>query len=195
MKNISFYVIIALLVCGFFCTISPYPIFSTSTNLTESDREEINAHGEVEQVNKSLTVKEHSTLSSIPWQSVAKLIPIGDEISLYDLTLKKKLNFVRIGGVNHADIVPLNREDLIACQSVTDLTKHSCFVMLENNIILPASLDYNFHGYNQENSQTHGHLCLHFEGSKTDGTQSQQKSHIEAINMAKKKFSKVKNLF
>ena len=64
--------------------------------------------------------------------------------------------------------------------------RHSVLVKLNECAYLPASIAYYPHGYTTSTNFLTGHLCIHFAGSRMDGTKKVDNSHQKCVDYARK---------
>ena len=175
-KILSFY-IFALSVLFFSC-LMPYPFFSNTSNISQSHISEINSYWESETSN---LYKSKNKMLSLKWSDVDPLLELGKAYQIYDVKTKETYFLKRVGGINHADTVPLSQEDLLTIKKLyksNDLY-NPVLLKINDQTYVPASFNAWQHGYQN-------HFCLHFLASKTDGTKSVDKNHQKAISIAQK---------
>ena len=166
---VSFFLIMAV------SCLLPYPIMSNYANISTFQIEKINDFWENELKNEC---QNKSTLIKLSWKDLSPLLPVGEKLCIYDIENENYFNVKRIGGRNHADVVPLNDEDEKIITSFGQNKKcYPVFVKLNSQAFAPASFSSYRHGYQS-------HFCLHFLGSKTDGTNLPSKMHQSAIKKA-----------
>ena len=170
-----------------FCAILPYPIFSNHTNIPESVSYDINNFHEIEIQNKELQTAQVLPLT---FEVVDLLIPIGTEFEIFDIKTNISYFVKRTGGIHHADIEPISLENakllLESAENKWSWNRRPVIVKLNELAYVPASLSAYPHGYTNQNYIS-GHLCLHFENSKMDGTKEVDFKHQQSINLAKEK--------
>lgn len=176
LKVMSFYIFILSVL--FFSCLSPYPLFSSRTNIKEMHISEINSYWESETSN---LYSNRNKILSLKWNDIDPLLELGKIYHIYDIQTKESFNLTRIGGVNHADMIPVSQEDLLTIKKL--YSSHDLYnpVLLKINdqTYVPASFNARQHGYQN-------HFCLHFKNSKTDGTKMIDKKHQKAIFVAQK---------
>lgn len=195
MKKV-FFVIIFLLVVGLFEAILPYPVFSSTTNLTHSDEFQINNFYESEFTNLDTLSPKILTLSQ---NEVVHFL--DEEFLIFDLESGQSFSAIRIGGKNHADIEVTDDESTFfvkeICNGNFSQKRRPVLVKISETAYVPASVVLYPHGY-ALNNKLNGHMCLHFLNSKTDGTQKEDYFHQKAVKCAEKlgkKYLKENNLF
>ena len=193
MKKV-FFVVVFLLVVGMFGALLPYPVFSSTTNITHSDEFQINNFYE----------SEFSNLDTL----APKILPLTQEevvhfldgeFQVFDLESGQSFYATRIGGQNHADIEPTDKESALVVKKIGQFSqkRRPALVKITETAYVPASVVLYPHGY-EVCGTLGGHLCLHFYNSKTDGTQKEDYFHQKAVKMAEKlgkKYLKENNLF
>lgn len=167
---------------GIFSAILPYPILSNHTNITESDAYQINNLRESE---ISRETAESAKVLTLDFSDIDALLPIGTEFELCDLESEQIFTFVRTGGKNHADIEPATTVEYENLRQTFDFSweRRPAIVKLNENAFLPCSLAAYPHGYNKTDTCL-GHFCLHFFGSKTDGTNEEDFYHQKCVKKA-----------
>ena len=181
-----FYVICFIIITSTFSAIFPYPVFSNHTNITEKVAYEINNYNEVEISNSaSSTIK----VMSLDFSIVDSLIAVGDEVEIYDLNTESSFTVIRIGGVHHLDIQPVDKQNANILYEICDKNwswqRRPVLIKLNDNAFIPASISCYPHGYSNGNS-INGHICLHVYGSKTDGTREEDAEHQRCVKFAEK---------
>ena len=191
-KKLVIYLLILLISVSIFAGLFPYPIFSAYTNVTESNMTEITNFKETE-----LNTQTENKISvlSLDWNTVSPLLEIGKEYHLIDLKTGINLIFKRLGGINHADIEPIDNENTQLLQEMSNENasweRIPCYVEINDNLFISASLVNFPHGDSKLDNNMEGHLCLHFKNSKTHGTNIVDKQHQKAIKYAQKQSSKI----
>jgi hypothetical protein len=135
---------------------------------------QINNYFESEITNNST---EKQTILNLNWfKDIDSLLCCNKKYEVIDLNTKTIFNIVRIGGKNHADVIVYNQNDEIYKQ---EWRCHPVLVKLNENAYLPAAFISYKHGYNS-------HYCLHFNGSKTDGTNTADEDAQKCVKYAQK---------
>ena len=171
---LSFFIFMTL----FVAVILPYPIFSKYTNLSATQMSQIQDYFETEITNDK---EEKITMLALPWKIIDSLLASDYPYEIVDLNSGQTFNIVRIGGKNHADILPLNKTDQEVISSVQTENKKfiPALVRITPNTYLPAAFCPYAHGYKN-------HYCLHFIGSKTTGTNMENQNAQSCVNYARK---------
>ncbi len=185
MKKIVAFCLLFFIISSVFSALLPYPIFCSHTNITEKDALKINNLSEIE---LSPQPKSEPAMLKLTFKDIDKILPIGSLVEIYDIETKTTFQTVRTGGKNHADVEPIdkmNAQIISDCAQNWSMQRRSVLVILTDTAYLPASLVYYPHGYSSTNNMS-GHLCLHFKGSKTDGTNEKDYHHQKAISKASK---------
>lgn len=188
-----------------FSVLLPYPVLSNHTNITERNAYHINNAAETE-ILPTAAPSEPRVLP-LRFDVVNHLILQEDEFEILDISTNETFFAVRVGGKNHVDFQPATAQDmqsiLSLCSGNFSWSRRPALIKLNENTYVPASFAAMPHGYTgfvpeinsiavpksyqneQKSSQIHnGHFCLHFFGSKTDGTQEEDFYHQKAIKKA-----------
>ena len=156
----------------------PFPISSSCTNIRASHVQQINDFWESEIKNIH---QENATLLGLKWKAISPLLSLEKKLCIYDIKSQTYFFIKRIGGKNHADVVPYSSDDEETISTLYNNEKccHPVFVKLGETSFLPASFSSLRRGYQN-------HFCLHFLGSKTDGTSLPSRPHQNAVKQAQK---------
>ena len=194
-KNISFFLLIFVISSSLLCAVIPFPLFTSHTNLTEANVYEINNFRETE---LSQSHSQTPLLLELSWdKGLSNLIEIGTSFEVIDTKTDSSFFLTRTGGKNHADVEPSTIADtqelcFIYSQNY-DWTRLPVLIKLNDITYAPASLCFYPHGYKNLKTGLNGHLCLHFQGSKTDETNTTDFYHQKAIKKAITNFQKCFN--
>lgn len=185
-KSFLLYVIVFIFVVGSFSAILPYPIFSNYTNVTEKNIFDINNYFESEYEN---TQTHLNKILNLDWSGIDCLIHNDSMFEIVDIDSEQNFFVKRIGGTNHADIIPASQNDLEIISTIYDISwqRHPVLVKLNDYTYAPASLASYPHGFEENNKIMNGHLCLHFKNSKAHGTNRIDDEHQKCVSIAKKK--------
>ena len=195
MKNFIGFLALGLVVCGALCfLIVPNPC--TDAGFTPRAWQKINQHFETETI--ATTIPNHQQAITLDWfMAVDSIFQPFTDTQIFDLRTQKFFTVQRTGGQNHADVETINPyHTQIFSDIVQAFPKARLPVLVElNGMWVAASLSTNPHGFSMIGTNNlGGHLCLHFEGSLTDGTKRPdllaQKTIKQAYKMAKKIFPK-----
>lgn len=184
-KSISVYCLIFLIsFCAFAC-IFPYPVLSRYTNSTEKQMSKSNRFHETE---FNQTENSNNALLDISWDDgIDILIETNHPYELFDFKTKQYFFVKRIGGENHADVIPNSEEDFRFINENFSQTDNIPVVLIYNSsTLIPASFSAYMHGYADQDSSFYGHYCLHFKSSKTTETNNEDYYHQKAIKSARK---------
>lgn len=184
-KTICFYFVIFFITfCSFACVL-PYPILSRYTNSTEKQMSKANQFHESE-ISKYDSQK--IGILNISWdEGLDNLLENDTVYEVYDFVAKQTFKVKRIGGTNHADIIPDTKEDFDFINQ--NLPQDTCIpvaLIYSPSVIIPASFYGYMHGYSDNENQFYGHYCLHFKGSKMHETNNIDYYHKKAIKSAEK---------
>jgi len=184
MKKI-FYVISFFLAMSIFASIMPYPVFSNFTNINETNAYEINNHYESE-----LRSKMNLEQQIIPLDFNAVSPIIDGEFQVYDLKTEISFTAKRTGGELHMDIEPINEKNAKLlkeiCGEDPTLERRPILIKISEYAFIPASMTAYPHGYTKISNGLLGHICVHFKGSKMDGTNQEDSKHQKAVDEAQK---------
>ena len=176
-KKIVFNSLIMLFVFIISGCLFPTPIFSKYANITSSHIMQVNDYNETEMKNNHT---EHAVILKLKWNIIDNLICNNTPYEVCDATTKNTFSIKRVGGTNHADVVHATEYDL---EIINELFSQSSYnpvlIKINEKSFVPASLNTYRHGYDN-------HMCLHFEGSTTDGTKLSDIRHQKAISIAKR---------
>ena len=188
--NIFSFTLIALLICAVF----PYPAFSRYTNITQIEAYKINNFHESEITNQA---SQKTEILDLKFESLDLIFPINSQFEIFDMHSSSSFMATRTGGKNHFDIEPVDFENAQIIQQIAaennsaesqiwSWTRHPVIVKLNEHAFLPASIAYYPHGHTKNPVITNGHFCLHFAGSKTDGTNMVDDFHQKCVAYAKR---------
>ncbi len=186
MKNTIIFLFIFFLTFGLCSCLTPYPFFAQQTNLSSSNSVKINDYKELE-LEKSSPAKAAAILP-LKFDQINYLLPVDCEFEIVEPTTGKSFFAIRVGGKNHLDIQPKNEEEsqkFLQIFSQLSTQRKSVLVKLSKTAFVSASLTPYPHGYHVKPCQLSGHMCLHFEGSKTDGTNVEDFAHQQCIKKSK----------
>ena len=188
-----------LCVCLFFATtlisgIFTFPLFSSNRALTSQQHTLINSQNETE-----LEVLSHTfspAVLSLDWFSaVNNIFEKFNDTEVIDINTKTKFIVQRTGGINHADVEVKDKENLLKLLNIFNNSlsiKPRPVLVNINNMWIAASLNATPRGYSLiSDNEQNGHLCLHFQSSKTHGTNRVDALHQKNIKFALKNFKSV----
>lgn len=187
-QKMVIYVTIFLISLAVFAGLFPYPIFSDYTNVTRENMLEINNFSETE-----LSVQKNSEprVESLEWKVVDLLMEYDKTYKLIDLESGAEIYIQRTGGINHAEVETIDEENTLTLKELLgsfSWERRGCYLQLNDNLYVCASLSCFPHGENKLENGLGGHLCLHFKNSKTHSTNIVDKGHQKAIKSAQKSF-------
>lgn len=210
MKKV-FTIFVVFLIVSFVTAFFPYPIFSRYTNITGKEATLINNFRESEiKVNSKDSIK----VLDLKFNQISSIFPTLSKFEIEDLSTNLSFVAIRTGGRNHFDIEPADAKNAeiitqiaqISSSNTTDTPNIAQFskdaketpkqiwswkkipVLLKLNdfSFIPASLALYPHGFSTNSTSFNGHLCLHFFGSRTDGTNRVDDTHQKNIKIARK---------
>ena len=193
MKKFIGFLAFGLVLCGAMgFLIFPNPL--TDAGFTPRAWQKINQHFETEIL--ATTIPETKTAISLDWfMAVDSIFQPFTDTQIFDLRTQRFFTVQRTGGQGHADVETINAyHTQIFGDIVQTFPKARLPVLVEiNDMWVAASLSTNPHGFSMIcTNNLEGHLCLHFEGSITDGTKRPdllaQKTIKQALKMANKIF-------
>ena len=189
-KSICFYVLIFLISFCTFACIFPYPALSRYTNYTEKQMSLANRIHETE---FTKTENTSNAILDISWnEGINILLETNRPYELFDFKTKQYFFIERIGGENHADVIPNSEEDFnFINENLSQTTDTPVVLIYNSSTVIPASFSAYMHGYPDSNNTFHGHYCLHFKSSKTTETGNVDYYHQKAIKSAFKQASKL----
>ncbi len=177
-RNITTYIFLSVFVALMISAIIPYPLFSGNTNISSKHTESVNSFWESEEQNLS---SNSSKIINLSWSNIDSLLDKSQTYTIFDVLTQTSFEIMRIGGKNHADVLPKNEIDKEIVLLLYE-NKHQChpvLLKLNDRAFLPASFCSYPHGYQN-------HYCLHFVGSKTDGTNMTSQPHQKCVKQAQK---------
>ena len=133
---------------------------------------------------------------NLDFSQTNQILPVGSIFEIFDLKTGQSFFAERVGGLYHFDIQPAKIDDAntilqIAQQNnlqekkAWSWTRHPVLVKINDLTFLPASMAFYPHGYYLRATST-GHFCLHFAGSRMDGTKKVDDAHQKNVAYAKK---------
>lgn len=180
-----------ILLVPLFSMLMPYPIFSASTNLTENSISKINDYVEIESSNHDTNT---ISILKIKWKNgTNNIFEKESEYEIFDLTTAQSFNIKRVGGKNHADIVPATDTDYEIMKEIYspwNFSRKPMLLRINSHTFIPASLCTYPHGYTTDETSVLGHFCLYFYGSTTDKTNSHDSKHDKTVKIAYQKSKK-----
>ena len=180
----SMFSFIFVLVFFIFCTILPYPIFASTTNLNKNQAYQINAVNEIEISNIS---NAYFNILDKSWDGcIDYVLSYYTPYEVIDLEKEKSFFLSRIGGKNHADMIYVSKEDEdFINENYQQKNYVPVAIKLNDQTYIPACFCPYAHGYQN-------HYCLHFKNSKTDGTQKKDNIYQNVVFNAKQRLSLIK---
>ena len=163
---------------------------------TKGQWQKINEFYETETISQSITTSPKAI--SLDWfLAVDNIFQPFVDTRIFDLRTQKFFVVQRTGGQGHADVEPSSSYHSQVLSEITQkMPKTRLPVLVElSGMWVAASLSTTLHGFGLiTNNGVSGHLCLHFENSKTDGTKRvdflHQKTIKDALKMGQKIFPK-----
>lgn len=134
-------------------------------------------------------LKKFTPTESLDWfRSGASAIPKGAVFTVKDVLTGETFRLKRWSGVNHADCEPLTAQDASTLKSVYggdwSWRRRAILVQYDGHVYA-ASMNGMPHGDDTiSGNGFNGHICIHFTGSKTHGTQKVDSEHQNAVKRA-----------
>jgi len=132
------------------------------------------------------------TVELVYWSTARNIIPQNTAITIIDVRTRTSIQMVSFSHGNHADVYPLTYADTEALYNVFcgwTWTPRPILVLV-GDYTFAASMNGMPHGGgNNRSNGMNGHLCIHFQGSRThNGNRSHEADHqravLEAFNTA-----------
>jgi hypothetical protein len=122
----------------------------------------------------------------LTWRAVKDLIPTSEPIVVIDVRTGLSFNMKCVSKGRHADVEPLTREDTETIKEVFggrwSWTPRPVWVIFDGRVFA-ASINGTPHGGSTiSGNGMNGHLCMHFQGSRThNGNSSHERDHQSAV--------------
>ena len=134
-------------------------------------------------------LKVFTPTESLDWfRNGASAIPKGAVFTVKDVLTGETFRLKRWSGANHADCEPLTAEDTATLKSVYGGSwswRRRAILVSYNGHVYAASMNGMPHGDDTiSGNGFNGHICIHFTGSKTHGTQKVDSEHQNAVKRA-----------
>ena len=183
LKNLSFYVFVALLV-SFAFVLAPYHALSGGAfNLSQKDISKINRQSEVESYDTSQEASTSPALVRLDWNAVNSLFGFQKAYNAIDVANQKRFCVTRIAGTCHADIRGCAEEDKQILEGLTSAQENRPILLeILPNVWIGGSLS----GKAQTDLDEEKHFCLFFDQSKTHCTKLADKEHQKTVEKAYK---------
>ncbi len=194
-RFLFFLIVILFSSCTIACCFS-YPLFSELASLTSSEQSYINDLHESENYNYE---KENFSVLVLDWFEVVNdFFPKYTPIKVIDVNTKKSYYVQRGGGYNHADVEPINKENMLIFKSIYSnewsWVRRPVWVQIGNNYVA-ASVNGMPHGFSLiTDNGMDGHTCIHFLNSKTHGTKVVDAAHQNCVQQAKQRENELKQM-
>lgn len=179
-----------VIVCGIIAAaLLPNPFLTNS--LTKTHWQKVNDFYEIEETSFSSPQNKDTLL--INWDTANNLWSLFSDVEILDLLTQKTFTSQRTGGNFHADIEPATTEDTEILKQIiasSNLARRPVLVHL-GTLWASASMSTKVTGFGLiTNNNLNGHICVHFQESKTSGTKKvdplHQKTILKAFRMSKK---------
>ncbi|MVP02301.1 hypothetical protein [Paenibacillus lutrae] len=141
--------------------------------LTEKKKEKLRRHIE------ALRSRHYGEL--LPWKVARQVIPRKDKVEVIDLETGLRFHVQRRAGQDHADVQPLTKEDTRIMKEIYKGSwswKRRAILVRAGNRYYAASMNGMPHGGDGiPGNEFDGHSCIHFAGSTTHGSHSEDTGH------------------
>lgn len=135
-------------------------------------------------------------IEMLTWDEVNKIIPNRTKFSVIDVETGLYFNVQRRAGNQHADVQPLTKKDTKIMKRIYNgewSWKRRAIIVLVNDQMIAASMHGMPHGAGALQNDFPGHFCIHFYGSTTHRTKSEDLSHKLMILKAAGKLNEYLN--
>ena len=126
----------------------------------------------------------------VEWSKATKVLAKGSNAYLYDIMSGATIHVHRLGGTNHMELEPLTAEDTAKLKAACGGTfswDSRPVIFCANGKLLAAAINTMPHGEQSiQDNDFDGQFCMHFPGSKTHGTNTENASHQAAVKYAYK---------
>lgn len=185
-RKVVLYLVVFMLSLSIFAGLFPYPIFSNYTNVTSKNIAEINNLTESE---LSLSQNIEPKVVSFSWNIVNLIMEYEKPYLVIDIESGEEIVIERVGGVNHADIETIDEKNTEKLKNIIgeySFKKRAVLLKFNSNLFIAGSLSPYPHGENKLENSLGGHMCLHFQNSKTHSTKIRDNEHQKMIKLAQK---------
>ena len=119
--------------------------------------------------------------------NVSRLIPKGARFTVKDVKTGKTFEMVRWSGGDHMDSEPYSKQDTATIKSIYGGSfswDRRPILILYKGHVYAASMNGMPHGTTTISNNFDGHLCIHFQNSKTHGSDKIDPDHQAAVRKA-----------
>lgn len=119
-------------------------------------------------------------IEMLNWDDVNKIIPNRTKFSVIDVETGLYFNVQRRAGNQHADVQPLTSKDTKIMKKIYNgewSWKRRAIIVLVNDQMIAASMHGMPHGAGALQNNFPGHFCIHFYGSTTHRSKSEDLPH------------------
>lgn len=120
------------------------------------------------------------TVKILPWDQADKVLPKKSIFTIMDIETGLSFEVQRRAGSRHADVQPLTYEDTKIMKQIYNgkwSWKRRAILIIAKDQFLAASMHGMPHGAGALKNGFPGHFCVHFYGSTTQGSGSEDLSH------------------
>lgn len=124
---------------------------------------------------------------ALPWTEAQKILARMDIATVQDFETGLRFQVQRRGGTYHADVQPLSRADTAVMKQIYGGVwswDRRAVIVTVDDISIAASMNGMPHGQGALTNGFPGHFCLHFLGSITHASRSQDLGHHLMIKKA-----------
>lgn len=121
------------------------------------------------------------------WNQVSRLFPRNSRATLTDVETGLSFRVKRLYGTNHADVEPLTAQDTNVLRRIYGGSwswDRRAVVVNINGRLIAGSINGVPHGGQSIRNNFNGHICLHFQGSRTHGGNRLDPDHQNMIRKA-----------
>lgn len=120
---------------------------------------------------------------------MTRVIPKNAKFTIKDVRTGKTFRAVRWSGINHLDAEPATSEDTALMKKIFGGAwswNRRPILIQYNGHVYAASMNGMPHGTTTINNGFEGHFCIHFQNSKTHGSEKVDADHQKALSTASK---------
>ncbi|MBS4199340.1 hypothetical protein KHA93_06710 [Bacillus sp. FJAT-49732] len=116
----------------------------------------------------------------LPWDEVNGILPKYSKFTILDVETGKRFDVQRRAGSGHADVQPLTSKDTKIMKDIYNgkwSWKRRAIIVIHKDQWIAASMHGMPHGAGKLDNDFRGHFCVHFNGSTTHRSKSEDLSH------------------
>ncbi|MGM0415125.1 MAG: peptidoglycan-binding protein [Bacillota bacterium] len=136
--------------------------------------------------NGGINISQQS-VEAISWSQVSRLFPRNSQATLTDVETGLSFRVKRLYGTNHADVEPLTAQDTNVLRRIYGGSwswDRRAVIVNINGRLIAGSINGVPHGGQSISNNFNGHICLHFQGSRTHGGNRLDPDHQNMIKRA-----------